>query len=45
MANGMELTKAAASEVGLTNDEASVADAVAEFVFGRSSKSNPAGAL
>lgn len=34
MANGMELTKAAASEVGLTNDEAGVADAVARFVFG-----------
>lgn len=34
MANGMELTKAAASEVGLTNDESGVADAVARFVFG-----------
>jgi hypothetical protein len=33
MANGMELTKVAASEVGLTNDEAGVADAVARFVF------------
>ena len=45
MANGMELTKAAASEVGLTNDEAGVADAVAKFVFGRSPTSNPAPAL
>ena len=45
MANGMELTKAAASEVGLTNDEAGVADAVAKYVFGRSPTSNPAAAL
>ena len=35
MANGMDLTKAAASEVGLTNDEAGVADAVQRYVLGK----------